>query len=631
MLVVLPSLALLASLSLTTPEAAAQGSLIVNQSDDAGDGVCGDGTCTLRDAVLAANAEPDANTITFDLAAHTIYLSSALPDLASGMTIQGPGAGSLTVRRNASDPFRIFTVAAGATVAISGLTITNGAATLGINLLNSGGGILNMGTLTLTNSIVSGNAAHYCGGGICNWSSGSAQVINSTVTGNYSDNRGGGIGNRQGTLTVRNSTVSGNSSLFYGGGVWNYWSNVAVSVTDSTVNGNHTGDSGGGIFSEGRLTVTSSTVSGNTSDGHGGGITDEGTLTVVSSTITNNRADVDDDGIGTGGGLFFQYDFPPLRNTVVADNYRGAASTTDDNITRGAWGDVDASSSFNLIGNGGSGGLTDGVNNNQIGVANPGLGPLQNNGGPTETHSLLSGSPAIDRGHNFGFITDQRGLTRPYDDPAIANASGGDGSDIGAFEVQAAVPPPTPDTDGDGVPDATDNCPLSANPDQVDNDGDGQGDACDADDDNDGQTDADEVACGSDPLNAASRAADNDADNSPDCVDSDDDNDGVADTADNCQFSANPDQANADSDSQGDLCDTDDDNDGVADTTDNCPLTANPDQFDFDLDGIGDACDAQTGPPTNRDQCKNGGWMRFDTPRRFSNQGDCTRFVQHGQ
>ena len=78
----------------------------------------------------------------------------------------------------------------------------------------------------------------------------------------------------------------------------------------------------------------------------------------------------------------------------------------------------------------------------------------------------------------------------------------GDGSDIGAFEVQTAVPPPTPDTDGDGVPDATDNCPLSANPDQVDNDGDGQGDACDADDDNDGQTDADEVACGSDPLNA---------------------------------------------------------------------------------------------------------------------------------
>ena len=281
MLVVLPSLALLASLSLTTPEAAAEGSLIVNQSDDAGDGVCGDGTCTLRDAVLAANAEPDANTITFDFAAgpHTINLSSAAAGPGLRHDNPGAGLGSLTVRRNASDPFRIFTVAAGATVAISGLTITDGAATLGITSCNSGGGILNMGTLTLTDSTVSGNSAHYCGGGICNWSSGSAQVINSTVTGNYSDNRGGGIGNRQGTLTVRNSTVSGNSSLFYGGGVWNYWSNVAVSVTGSTVNGNHTGDSGGGIFSEGRLTVTSSTVSGNTSNGHGGGITDKGILT----------------------------------------------------------------------------------------------------------------------------------------------------------------------------------------------------------------------------------------------------------------------------------------------------------------------------------------------------------------
>jgi hypothetical protein len=262
-----------------------------------------------------------------------------------------------------------------------------------------------MGTLTLMNSTVSGNSAHYCGGGICNWSSGSAQVINSTVTGNYSDNRGGGIGNRQGTLTVKNSTVSGNSSLYYGGGVWNYWSNVAVSVTDSTVNGNHTGDpnfpssysAGGGIYNEGPLfTLRSTTVSGNSSDGDGGGIADNGVLTVVSATITNNRADFDNNGVGAGGGLFFESYFwvdPILRNTIVAGNYRGPAFGTASDIDRHPDHSLDASSSFNLIGNGGSGGLADGVNSNQVGVASPGLSPLQNNGGPTETHSLLPEAP----------------------------------------------------------------------------------------------------------------------------------------------------------------------------------------------------------------------------------------------
>jgi Thrombospondin type 3 repeat len=111
-----------------------------------------------------------------------------------------------------------------------------------------------------------------------------------------------------------------------------------------------------------------------------------------------------------------------------------------------------------------------------------------------------------------------------------------------------------PDTDGDGVADGVDNCPVLSNPSQADADGDGQGDACDPDDDGDG----------------------------------------VADGADNCPTTSNPNQADADGDGQGDACDPDDDGDGVADGADNCPVLSNPSQADADGDGQGDACDPQT-------------------------------------
>jgi endonuclease G len=122
-------------------------------------------------------------------------------------------------------------------------------------------------------------------------------------------------------------------------------------------------------------------------------------------------------------------------------------------------------------------------------------------------------------------------------------------------------------------------------------DGDGQADCVDADDDGDGQTDADEIACGSDPLAAGVKATDTDGDNRPDCVD------------------------------------TDDDGDGVLDGVDNCPLRANPDQADFDGDGTGNTCDDPA--PTGKDQCKNGGWQTW-LPL-FKNQGDCIQYVNTGK
>jgi CSLREA domain-containing protein len=305
-----------------------------------------------------------------------------------------------------------------------------------------GGGIASTGTVTLTNSHVHTNIAAGNGGGIYN--SGSLTLIGSTVSGNQTAFAlpGGGIYNHiSATLTLTNSTISGNhtgnstsaGAGGYGGGVYSLGT---MTVSGSTISGNQTGVGimvggyGGGVFNGATLSLTSSTISGNQTGNagnpEGGGIQNVGTLTVTNVTITNNSA------LGAfahGGGLNNSGGTINLQNTIVAGNFRVNNSTADD-----ISGTVDAASSFNLIGTGGSGGLTDGVNNNQVGVADPRLGPLAANGGPTSTHALLVGSPAIDAG-NSALTTDQRGQPRPIDDQTMANAAGGNASDIGAYEV----------------------------------------------------------------------------------------------------------------------------------------------------------------------------------------------------
>lgn len=145
------------------------------------------------------------------------------------------------------------------------------------------------------------------------------------------------------------------------------------------------------------------------------------------------------------------------------------------------------------------------------------------------------------------------------------------------------------DADCDDVADGDDNCPNTPNPGQADADNDKIGDACD----------------------------------------SDSDGDGVPNTTDNCPTRANADQLDTDGDGAGNACDADDDGDGDVDNADNCPLTSNPNQEDTDGDGIGDACDSST-KPTNKDQCKNGGYTRFNDPA-FSNQGQCIQYVNTGK
>jgi hypothetical protein len=268
----------------------------------AGSGLTGD----LRYCITHAG---DNDQITFDEGVTgTIKLTGALPALSHSIDIEGPGADSLTVRRDTGGNYRIFTVDSGTTVTIAGMTITYGLA-VDRYWNGEGGGILNQGTLTLSHTTVSGNAteggnAGYgggiyndggvltlnittvsnneaggssiigVGGGIFNADNGTVTLNNSTVSGNESD-AAGGIDNSSGTVTLNNSTVSDN---FYGGIANENGGTLTLNnstVSDNSIVGN---GYGGGIWNTGTATLNNSTVSGNTAY-RGGGIYSNGTLT----------------------------------------------------------------------------------------------------------------------------------------------------------------------------------------------------------------------------------------------------------------------------------------------------------------------------------------------------------------
>jgi predicted outer membrane repeat protein len=301
----------------------------------------------------------------------------------------------------------------------------------------SGGGIFVTTTATLTKSKVSGNSAGIDSGGIEAFT---ATLTSSTVSGNHANGDGGGI--FASTVTLTTSTFSGNHANGEGGGIE---TGTAI-LTNSTVNGNSAGDEGGGIDAD-RATLTNSTVSGNHANGDGGGI-DADRATLTNSTVSGNSAGVHGGGIQardltllnvtitdnsahTGGGAFLSTDgTSSVRNSIIAENLNELDGDGPDVF--GAF----TSGGHNLIGDGsGATGFTNGTNRDQVGTAvnpiDPRLGPLANNGGPTKTHALLAGSPAIDRGDNTGApATDQRGVGRPRD----GDRNGSRIIDIGAFE-----------------------------------------------------------------------------------------------------------------------------------------------------------------------------------------------------
>ncbi len=437
---------------------------------------------SLREAIAAAGAN---DTINFSVNGTISLTSAGQLTINKNLTINGPGANLLTIQAYNPSPTvgngsRVFNIDDGSTsstktVSISGLTLTGG------DVSGDGGAIRCLENLTLTNSTISGSAATGNGGGI--FSSGHNLVVTgSTVSGNTAK-YGGGIYCVNGTLIMTGSTISGNAATVAdGGGV--YSEQCPVTMTSSTISGNSAAGDGGGIFSDattvtltsttingntadtgggisngyGTLTVNNSTISGNQAKSDGGGIyEDHGDITVTHSTITGNRADSDSNGTGAGGGVFdISTGTEAYRHTILAGNTRGASTRSD------ASGPIQLQ--YSLIGDN-TGATINNQGGNLIGTAaapiDPLLGPLANNGGPTLTHALLVGSPAIDAGNassvaGSGGVPqyDQRGAS--YGRVKDGDGAGGARIDIGAFEVQSFAPSLPGDYNGNHIVDAAD-------------------------------------------------------------------------------------------------------------------------------------------------------------------------------
>ena len=388
--------------------------VVTNNSDGQTNGICeakdtNDG-CSLREAMSSANDTAENNTITFDAdafsTAQTIVLNGTQLwfNVNSATSIDASSTAGVTIDGNNQSV--VFYIDYNAITALKGLTITRGgSAGSNSNNYDGGGGISNQGTLTLSNSTITGNSSnsyggYYDAGGIFN--QGTMTIDNSTITGNSSNSHyGGGISNR-GTLTINRSTIANNSSGYLGGGIFNQGT---LTMGNSTIS-NNSAPYGAGIFNNSTLTLNNSTIANNTSSNIGGAIYSSGQVTIVDSTIAGNSA-------GSSSGGLYSYSSLAISNSIVAGNTAPNANNVS----------IDGSSTFDVSDYPG----------NVIDV-DPLLGPLQDNGGPTLTMLPLEGSPAIDQGNAAPDALDQRGLPRGFDDLALDNAS--DGSDIGAVEVQ---------------------------------------------------------------------------------------------------------------------------------------------------------------------------------------------------
>ena len=359
---------LVAVVALATAVDAHSATFTVMRTDDPQPGAC-DSDCSLREAVLAADAGSGGDTIVLPAGHFRLGIAGTAEDAAAtgdldltkNVTIAGAGARATTIDGLGID--RVLDVASGVTAAVKDVTITGGL------LAGDGAGIRNAGTLTL---------------------------LRDTIAGNRAQGFGGGVASSGPSLAVTQSTIAGNQASFGGGVSFS----KALLVTSSTITGNVAGSPGSAM-------------------GNAGGIKGElgSTLLVASSTVTANQSFA---GPGSGGGI----DAPTatVQNTIVAQNVAHAADQSTSSIDNCVSAAV---SQGNNLSDSTDCGLTGSGDRQGVTVS---LGPLTDNGGPTDTRAVLPGSAALDAGAGCP-PTDQRGASRPR----------GAACDIGAYELASPI------------------------------------------------------------------------------------------------------------------------------------------------------------------------------------------------
>ena len=454
-----------------------------------------DANCTLREAIANANAHANTfpecggagtgtDTIQFSpgISSIVLALGSELPLTDSTITIDG-GATGVTVDGNNTS--RVFSIAAGSAATFKHLTIQHGRVTS-----TEGAGINNLGNLTLDNCTVQDNNGHYYGGGIRSYKGtltatnttvsgnsapagagmfiqyGTANITGSHISGNSAD-LGGGIyqGDKPSTITISGSTLSGNTATKNGGGI--HAEHTGMTVSDSVISGNSAGILGGGVVAYAPITIsgtlfqnnfagpynyggcmggglatvgndgsTGSTIANSTfvgnyiktsataTRGFGGGICNSATITLKNVTMSGNSAPYSPPGGYGGGGIYNEPSFGAssqglvyLSNTIITNS--GTAGNCGGQVAHVTFGG-------STLGTFDQGGNIEDANTCGFTIAasslpntNPQLGALQNNGGPTNTMLPLASSAAIDKGIDAVCsaapvnAVDQRGVTRP--------------------------------------------------------------------------------------------------------------------------------------------------------------------------------------------------------------------------
>jgi CSLREA domain-containing protein len=363
--------------------------VVVNSAADPGDGICDADECTLREAVTASNLAP-GGTIRFALTTpNTITLTAGEVVISKSLTIAGPGAGQLTISGNRGS--RVFRIEGNilAQVHIGELTIEGGSGIDGAGIYNTAGLVLSRTTF------VNNTAAFLLKGGAL-YNAGTAMVVESHFDSNDASDGGAIYNATAASLVVEASEFRNNTTRFRGGALYNAGS---ASVSRVLMTGNS--DS---ILNSGVLNLSNSTVSGNRLGRETGGLHNLGALILQNVTIAGNEGA----GIKNSGNMV-------LRHVLLANPVNCVFGPS-------------AGYFFSLAPNLASDETCNLTAPGDLSGVDPLLGPLQDNGGPTWTHALLPGSPAIDAGENAACLAlDQRGVQRPQPE--------GGTCDIGAFEA----------------------------------------------------------------------------------------------------------------------------------------------------------------------------------------------------